>query len=148
MPKYVHIAAHLSPDELEQRYRKADNPVERSHLQMIWLLACGKNVKEVAEVTGYCANWIRQVGMRAMRLSYRRVSIFCFSRPIRRNCNPVNDCGHSPTKPLPIVALSHLTSCKRRKPRAVSPFRMIRSVCVSTHSSIGGLPHAQKSRTV
>lgn len=59
MPKYVQVAAHLTPDELEQRYRKAVDPVERSHLQMIWLLACGKCVREVAEVTGYCANWIR-----------------------------------------------------------------------------------------
>jgi len=67
MPKYVHIAAHLSPDELEQRYRKADNPVERSHFQMIWLLACGKNVKEVAEVTGFCANWIRILARRYNR---------------------------------------------------------------------------------
>jgi transposase len=59
MPKYVHITARLSPDELEQRYRQADDPVERSHLQIIWLLACGKRVREVAVVTGYCTNWIR-----------------------------------------------------------------------------------------
>jgi transposase len=64
MPKYVHLAAHLSLDELEQRYRQATDPVERSHLQMIWLLACGKRVREVAEVTGYCANWIRIVARR------------------------------------------------------------------------------------
>jgi len=59
MPKYVHVAAHLDLDELEQCYRKASDPVERSHLQIIWLLARGKRVREVAEVTGYCANWIR-----------------------------------------------------------------------------------------
>ena len=39
MPKYVSLTAHLSPEELEQRYRKVTEPVERSHLQMIWLLA-------------------------------------------------------------------------------------------------------------
>lgn len=59
MPKYVQVAAHLNPDELEQQYRQAVDPVERSHFQIIWLLACGKRVREVAEVTGYCANWIR-----------------------------------------------------------------------------------------
>src|SRR5260221_14687546 len=64
MPKYVHLAAHLGLDELEQRYRKAVDSVERSHLQMIWLLAQGKRVHEVAEVTGYCANWIRVVARR------------------------------------------------------------------------------------
>ncbi len=52
MPSYVQVAAHLHLDELEQRYRKASDPVERSHAQIIWLLACGKCVKEVAEVTG------------------------------------------------------------------------------------------------
>jgi len=64
MPKYVHVVAHLTPDELEQRYRKVDDPVERSHLQIVWLLARGKRVREVAEVTGYCANWIRIVARR------------------------------------------------------------------------------------
>jgi transposase len=59
MPKYVQVAAHLTPDELEQYYRQEVDPVERSHFQIIWLLACGKRVREVAEVTGYCANWIR-----------------------------------------------------------------------------------------
>src|SRR5260370_37440593 len=64
MPKYVHVVAHLTPDELEQRYRKADDPVERSHLQIVWRLSRGKRVREVAEVTGYCANWIRIVARR------------------------------------------------------------------------------------
>lgn len=59
MPKYVQVAAHFNPDELEQQYRQAIDPVERSHFQIIWLLAYGKRVREVAEVTGYCANWIR-----------------------------------------------------------------------------------------
>jgi transposase len=64
MPTYVRIVAYLTPGELEQRYRQADEPVERSHLQIVWLLACGKRVHEVAEVTGYCANWIRMVARR------------------------------------------------------------------------------------
>lgn len=59
MPKYVCIAAHLSVDELENRYRRASDPIERSHFQIIWLLVQGKRVRAVAEVTGYCANWIR-----------------------------------------------------------------------------------------
>ena len=58
MPKYVCIAAHISIGELENCYRKATDPVERSHFQIIWLLAQGKRVREVSEVTGYCANWI------------------------------------------------------------------------------------------
>ncbi|HEY7415626.1 MAG TPA: helix-turn-helix domain-containing protein [Ktedonobacteraceae bacterium] len=64
MPKYVHVAVHLTRSELEQQYRKADEPVERSHFQVIRLLAQGKRVREVAEVTGYCANWIRILARR------------------------------------------------------------------------------------
>src|SRR5215469_1951900 len=64
MPKYVCIAAHLSVDALENRYRRAIDPIERSHLQIIWLLAQGKRVHAVAEVTGYCANWIRILARR------------------------------------------------------------------------------------
>lgn len=59
MPKYVSIAAHLSVEELALRSRKATHAVERSHYQLIWLPARGKRVREVAEITGYCANWIR-----------------------------------------------------------------------------------------
>ena len=59
MPKYVTVATHLSPDELARRYRKAVDPVERSHFHIIWLLAQGKRVREVALVTDYCPNWIR-----------------------------------------------------------------------------------------
>ena len=64
MPKYVTIAAHLSADELASRYRKAINPIERSHCQIVWLLAQGKRVSEVAEATGYCSNWIRILARR------------------------------------------------------------------------------------
>ena len=59
MPKYVTVAAHLSLDVLAHRYRKAADPVERGRFHIIWLLAQGKRVSEVALVTGYCPNWIR-----------------------------------------------------------------------------------------
>ncbi len=64
MPKYVSIADHLSVDDLTHRYRKVTDPIERSHFQIIWLLARGKRVREVAENTGYCANWIRILARR------------------------------------------------------------------------------------
>jgi transposase len=64
VPKYVCIATHISIDELENRYRKATGPVERSHFQIIWLLARGQRVREVTESTGYCANWIRILARR------------------------------------------------------------------------------------
>jgi len=64
VPKYVTVEAHLSPDELAHLYRKAVDPVERSHFHIIWLLAQGKRVSEVALVTGYCLNWIRILARR------------------------------------------------------------------------------------
>ena len=64
MPKYVTVEAHLSLDELAHLYRKAVDPVERSHFHIIWLLAQGKRVSEVALVTGYCLNWIRILARR------------------------------------------------------------------------------------
>ena len=58
MAKHVTIQPYLSREELETRYRKAREGVEKSHWQILWLLAQGKATREVAEVTGYCLNWI------------------------------------------------------------------------------------------
>src|ERR671928_677927 len=55
------VAAHLSADELSQRYRLARAPVERSPWLMIWLLVSGRPLGEVAAVTGYTTRWIREV---------------------------------------------------------------------------------------
>lgn len=61
MPRRIQIAPHLSVDELEQHYRQAQAGVERSHYQIIWLLAQGKPTEEVAEVTGYSRSWIYEL---------------------------------------------------------------------------------------
>ena len=61
MPKRITIAPHLSLEELEHRYRQAKNPIERSHYQIIWLLASGRRTEEVAEITGYSRNWIYEL---------------------------------------------------------------------------------------
>lgn len=61
MPKRITIKSHLSLDELETRYRQASDPVERSHYQIIWLLAQGRPTQEVAAVTGYSRNWIYEL---------------------------------------------------------------------------------------
>ena len=52
MPKRITIIPHLSVDDLEQRYRQATEAIERSHYQIIWLLATGRPTSEVAAVTG------------------------------------------------------------------------------------------------
>src|SRR3954453_2941494 len=58
------LAAHLSPAELGQRYRAARCPVERSHLQIVWLLSLGRSEREVAQVTGYGRRWVGEVARR------------------------------------------------------------------------------------
>lgn len=61
MPKRLELSPHASTEELERRYRKAKDPVERSHHQIVWLLSEGKTTGEVCEVTGYSPGWVRQI---------------------------------------------------------------------------------------
>ena len=61
MSKRITIAPHLSLNELESRYRQAKDSVERSHYQIIWLLACGRPTEEVAAITSYSRNWIYEL---------------------------------------------------------------------------------------
>lgn len=64
MPKKLHLEEHLSTQELEERYREARDPVERTHYQIVWLLSQGKLTREVADATGYSPEWIREVSRR------------------------------------------------------------------------------------
>jgi transposase len=59
MPKYMTLARHLTIEELEKRYRKARDGVDRSQWQIIWLAAQGKHSGEIAAMTGYRVGWIR-----------------------------------------------------------------------------------------
>jgi len=64
MPKRLKLIEHLSLAELEQQYRQAKDPVERSQWQILWLLAKGSPSEQVAQVTGYSLNWIRRIAQR------------------------------------------------------------------------------------
>jgi transposase len=64
MPTRLSIRAHLAVNELETRYRRAKDPVVRSHWQAIWLLAQDLTSAQVAAVTGYTVNWIRTIARR------------------------------------------------------------------------------------
>ena len=64
MPKKIKLEPHLSTAELESRYRKAKDPVERSHYQIVWLISQSKTTTEVMEATGYGRNWIQQLSRR------------------------------------------------------------------------------------
>jgi transposase len=64
MPKIIKLEAHLSSEELENHHRKAHDPVERSHYQILWLISEGKTTTQVMEVTGYSRGWIQQLARR------------------------------------------------------------------------------------
>ena len=64
MPKSLELSPHAITEELERRYRKAKDPVERSHLQIVWLLSEGRTTGEVCEVTGYSVGWVRKIARR------------------------------------------------------------------------------------
>src|SRR3954464_10122745 len=49
----IFVAPHHSTEELERRYKAANDGIERGHLHIIWLLSQGRSAKFVAEVTGY-----------------------------------------------------------------------------------------------
>ena len=67
MPKKIELHPHLSTEELENRYREAKDPVERSHYQIVWLIGEGKTTSEVMEVTGYSRTWIQRLSRRYNR---------------------------------------------------------------------------------
>jgi transposase len=64
MPKRLELSPHATTQQLEHRYRKAKDPVERSHFQIVWLLSEGKGTQEVCEVTGYSVGWVRKIARR------------------------------------------------------------------------------------
>jgi transposase len=64
MPKTIKIVPYLGSEELEDRYRKAHDPVLRSHYQILWLISQGKTTTQVMEVTGYSRGWIQQLARR------------------------------------------------------------------------------------
>src|SRR5579872_3599292 len=62
MGRHIQLQPHLPVDDLEQRYRAAKEPHERSWWQILWLLAQGRTA---AAVTGYSAYWIGQLANRS-----------------------------------------------------------------------------------
>jgi hypothetical protein len=46
---------------LESLYRKASDPVLRTHLLMVWRMSLGDSIREVAEMVGYSEKWVREI---------------------------------------------------------------------------------------
>src|SRR3712207_661822 len=58
------IAGHLSVEELEARYRAAQDVTEARHFRAIWLLSQGRTVLEVSEVLALVPRWGTQLAAR------------------------------------------------------------------------------------
>jgi transposase len=49
---------------LESLYRKASDPVLRTHLLMVWRMSLGDSLGEVAEMVGYSKKWTTEIARR------------------------------------------------------------------------------------
>ena len=65
MSRHLHLATHVSVDDLEQRDRAAHEPHARSWWQILWLLAKGQAATTIAQSTGYNRAWIGQIAKRS-----------------------------------------------------------------------------------
>src|SRR4051794_7163872 len=55
------VAGHLSVEDLEAGFRSARDPTATRHFQVIWLLARGHTIADVAAVTSFGRRWIEQL---------------------------------------------------------------------------------------
>lgn len=59
MPARLRLANHLRPEELFARYRRAKEPVERTHFQVLHLVSERWRTEEIAQAVSYSMVWIR-----------------------------------------------------------------------------------------
>lgn len=57
----VSVSPHLSPVELERRYKSERQRVARSHFHVIWLLSLSHEIVVVAEVLGFSTRWVSRL---------------------------------------------------------------------------------------
>jgi transposase len=55
------VCAHLSVEELEERYVRCQDATASRHFQVIWLLARGHAVSQVSTTTAFGERWIEQL---------------------------------------------------------------------------------------
>ena len=53
--------------QLEGLYRKASDPMLRTHLLMVWRMSVGDSIREVARMVGYSEKWVREIARRYER---------------------------------------------------------------------------------
>ncbi len=58
------LVEHLAIEELEARYRTAQDATEARHVQAIWLLARGRDVLDVAAALAFAPRWVEELAAR------------------------------------------------------------------------------------
>src|SRR5260370_7204086 len=61
MAKRVEVKTDLTGEELQKRVRQTTDAVERTHWHILWQAKEGKTPREVAELLGYTARWVRTI---------------------------------------------------------------------------------------
>src|SRR5258708_17865551 len=64
MAKRVEVKTDLTAEEMQKRYRQTKDAVERTHWHILWQAKEGKTPREVAELLGYTARWVRTIMQR------------------------------------------------------------------------------------
>ncbi|MGO8951648.1 MAG: helix-turn-helix domain-containing protein [Ktedonobacterales bacterium] len=67
LARHIHLQPHFSVRELENQYRTARDPIERSRWDFLWLLSRGFTATTIATITGCSAYWIGQMARRYNR---------------------------------------------------------------------------------
>ena len=61
------VVGHLDVEELQASYRRSEDATLARHYQVIWLLAQGHTVAEVARLTGFVRRWVEELVVRYNR---------------------------------------------------------------------------------
>ncbi len=59
MARVIHLALHLTMDELGQRYKAAQSSAEARRYHALWLIAQGHTAKAAAGLIGLSDKWVR-----------------------------------------------------------------------------------------
>lgn len=61
MPRKLKLATHYSPEELKQRYRSAQDPVESRRWHLLWLVSTEQTLTSAARVVGLNYDYARDI---------------------------------------------------------------------------------------
>ena len=61
MARRTKLKPHLTPEELNQRFRTTRDRSERSHFQALWLISQGKTQAETAQLVGFSERWVQEI---------------------------------------------------------------------------------------